>query len=447
MKLSKVMAITLTAVLTLSSLAGCGGKKQEETVPETTNETETTETKTDAPATEVKITMLNTKGEIQEQLEDAAKAFMSENEGISLEVLPAGEGTSPFEKLSAMYSAGNAPTLAMIDPTDVPKFADKFKDMTDAKWVAEASSGTLDTSTEDGKVKAFPLTIEGFGYIYNKGVLDKAGVDPATINTQEALEDAFKKVEDSGAKALAIAPLDWSLAGHFLSLGYSTQSKDWSEVLGLIDGLKAGTVNLADNAKFNGIMDTFEIMKKYNQEQADPLAVTYEKGPEMLGKSEVGFWFMGNWAWPLINDFDEAKSEYGFIPVPISNDPEEYGNKEIAVFVTKVIGLDETQNTAEQQEAGEKFLEWLVYSETGQDMVVNKASIIPAFKNNTLEPTDPLAKSVQEYLAEGRTIKNDLPFPGDHWSKVGGYMQKNLAGKADRAETFNSIQEYWKTAQ
>lgn len=446
MKLKKIMAVTLTAALTLSSLVGCGTKK----VDTQTREIESVEEKTADTATtdkEVKITMLNTKGEIQVQLEDAAKIFMGENPGVSLEVLPAGEGSSPFEKLSAMYAAGNAPTLAMIDPTDVPKFESKFKDMSNVNWVSEASEGTLDTCTIDGKVKAFPLTIEGFGYIYNKSVLEKAGVDPASINTYTALEDAFEKIEASGAKALVVAPLDWSLAGHFLSLAYSTQSKDWSDVLAVIEELKAGTINLAENEQFNGIMDTYDLMKKYNAEKEDPLAVTYEKGPEMLGKSEVGFWFMGNWAWPLIEEFDENKSDYGFIPVPTNNNPEQYGNKEIPVFVTKVIGLDEAQNSAEQQEAGAKFLDWLVYSETGQDIVVNSANIIPAFKNNTLEPIDPLAKSIKEYLSKGLTIKNDLPFPGDHWAKVGGYMQKNLAGEADREETFNSIQEYWKNAQ
>lgn len=435
MKLSKVIAVTLASMLTLSSLVGCGANKPQEQAQDATSTSQK----------EVKITMLNTKGEIQVQLEDAAKIFMEENPGIVLEVLPAAEGTSPFEKLSAMYGAGNAPTLAMVDPADVPKFADKFKDMSDAKWVEEASEGTLDITTIDGKIKAFPLTVEGFGFIYNKGVLDKAGVDPNSINTQEALEDAFQKVEDSGAKALVIAPLDWSLGAHFLSLAYATQSEDFNQALELIEDLKAGTVNLADNKKFNGIMDTFEIMKKYNAEQNDPLAVTYEKGPEMLGKSEVGFWFMGNWAWPLINEFDEDKSEFGFVPVPTSNDPQEYGNTGISVGVAKVIGLDETQNTDEQQEAGAKFLEWLVYSESGQDVIVNKANMVPIYKNNAFEAVDPLARSIGEYLAKESTIKNDILFPGDHWAKVGGYLQKNLAGKADRAETFSSIEEYWKT--
>ena len=43
-------------------------------------------------------------------------------------------------------------------------------------------------------------------------------------------------------------------------------------------------------------MDTFDVMMKYNIDKASPLSGAYERGPELLGKGEVGIWFMGNWA-------------------------------------------------------------------------------------------------------------------------------------------------------
>ena len=35
-------------------------------------------------------------------------------------------------------------TLAMLDPNDIPKVADKFADLSAEKWVKDAAAGTLD---------------------------------------------------------------------------------------------------------------------------------------------------------------------------------------------------------------------------------------------------------------------------------------------------------------
>lgn len=440
MKRKKLLSMVVSSVLILSLTAGCG----------TNNNTAKNNTSSSKNSETVKITMLNSKGEIQSQLEDAAKAFTKENPNITINVIPASAGQSPFEKISSMYAAGNAPTLAMLDPGDVAKFKDKFLDLSNEKWVADTTDGALNVAKVDGKIIAFPFSVEGYGFIYNKIVLDKAfggNFDPKSIKTRNDLENAFKKVEATGAKALEISPMDWSLAGHFLPIVYADQSKDPAQVDKFISDLKSGNVDLANNKVFNGLIDTFDMMKKYNLDKSNPMAPTYDKGPEAIGKGEVGFWFMGNWAWPQIKTFDTANGQYGFVPVPISNDPNDYGNSGIPVGVTKFIGIDKTQNSAAQQDAAKKFLNWLVYSQAGQDVLVNQCSVIPAFKNIKLEPRDPLAKSIEQYMSDGNTLEFMTTLPSDHWSKLGASMQKYLSGVIDRKGLINDIESYWKSVQ
>jgi raffinose/stachyose/melibiose transport system substrate-binding protein len=156
---------------------------------------------------------------------------------------------------------------------------------------------------------------------------------------------------------------------------------------------------------------------------------------------------MGNWAWPQIKSFDTANEAYGFMPVPVSNNAADYGNAGIPVGVTKFVAIDKEQNSAEQQAAAKKFLEWLVYSNNGQDTLVNKANIIPAFNNITLEPADPLGKSIKQYMSNGQTLQFMTTTPPDHWSKVGASMQKYLSDNVDRAGLFGEIQEYWKNVE
>ncbi|XEC97789.1 ABC transporter substrate-binding protein [Paenibacillus tarimensis] len=404
----------------------------------------------DNSSSPVKITLLNSKGEIQLQLEEAAKAFKEDYPNITLEILPVPAGQSPFERASALYASGNPATITMLDTGDVEKFKDRVLDLSDEKWMADAVERSTDLTTFDGKNLAFPFAIEGYGFIYNKDVLDQAvggSFDPSTITTTAALEELFQKIEASGKSPLIVSPMDWSLGAHFLALGYAGQSDDTAEVAKFIEDLKAGQVDLGSNAVFNGLINTFDIMMNYNIDKDSPLSGTYERGPEVLGTGEVGIWFQGNWAWPQISSFDTAEGHYGFLPVPISNNPDDFGNTQISGAVSKRLVIDKEKNTPEQQAAAKTFMEWLVYGEKGQDFLVMKANIIPAFKNITLESSDPLANSIKDYISRGKLQESMSTLPADHWAKVGASMQKYLAKAADRETLFKEIEDYWKSVK
>lgn len=433
-----MMAMVVLMALVVSACGGNSGSNN--------TRTENSSNGAKTPNKTVKITLLNSKGEIQEQLEEAAKTFQEDNPNITLEIMAAPAGTSPFERASTLYASGNPPTMMMLDTGDVEKFKDRILDLSEEKWNADAVENATKLTTFDGKNYGFPLAIEGYGFIYNKAVLDEAvggNFDPSTIKTRDDLENLFKQIEAIGKKALVISPMDWSLGAHFLPLAYAGQNRDMTEVDKFIDSLKAGTADLSGNAVLNGLLDTFDLMKKYNIDKKSPLAGVYERGAELLGKGEVGIWFQGNWAWPQIQDFDTANGEYGFLPVPVSNNPDDYGNQEISSAVSKRIILDKEKSTPEQQEAAKKFLNWLVYEEKGQNFLVNQASIIPAFKNITLPSADPLGRSIQYYIAEGKSQESMSTLPADHWAKLGASMQKYLDDSGDRATLIKEIEEYW----
>ena len=273
-----------------------------------------------ALAADVRMTVLNSKGEVQAQLEDMAAYYSSITPGVTVEVIAAPVGQSPFERAMALYASGNAPALIMLDPGDVLLFRDRAAALNNEKWVADAIDRALDLVTaEDGRVLGFPVTVEGYGFIYNKPVVEAAlggTFDPETINTRDALRKLFEATKASGKGALVISPEDWSLGAHFFSLAYSAQSPSFAEIKEFQEAMKKGEVKLAANAKVNGLLDTFDLMKEFNYDKADPLASTYDRGSQLIGEGEVGIWFQGNWAWPQIKEFDSAGGEFGFLPVP-----------------------------------------------------------------------------------------------------------------------------------
>lgn len=392
--------------------------------------------------TPVKITILNSKGQIAQVFEEAAAAFSAANPNIEVEVITVPSGQSPFERVSVLYASGTPPTLSMLDAGDIPKFQDKALDLSGEKWVNELSS----PNEIDGKTLAFPFAIEGYGIVYNKAVMDEVAggaFDPASIKSLSDLEDLFKTVEAAGKKPFILGSMHWSLGNHMLPLAYVTQPEGVEQFLA---NLKAGQVDLASNGPFNGLLDTLDLLKKYNAGKDDPMAVTAETIAAEVATGNVAMTFNGNWMISQLEDVS-PNGEYGFIPFPLSNNSGDRWNSSIAVGATKQMFIDKTVNTVEQQNAAKKFLEWLVYDETGQDYLVNKMKIIPAYKTDLIM-TDPLGKSIQSYMASGNTLPFGANYvPGDHSSTVGAIMQKYLVDKVDRAGLAKELEDYWKRVQ
>jgi raffinose/stachyose/melibiose transport system substrate-binding protein len=390
----------------------------------------------------IKITMINSKGEIQTQLEELAEAFTSEYKNIEIDVLTASTGQSPFERVTAMYASGEAPTISMLDGTDMEKFADKSLDLSDEKWVEDISFS--EGCEVDGKFVAFPFAVEGCGLIYNKKVLDSADINPDEINTRTKLNEAFEKIEESGNEACVIGQMDWSLANHLSTLFIANKSKNIDETNSYISSLKEGSVNLKDDKDFNGFIETFNLLIDYNVSKDDPMSADYTKCAEYMCSNEVGFYYQGNWTWPEFENFDASEDNFGFMPLPVSDNEDDISNNSLQIGITKFAILDSTQNDESQQNAGKEFLNWIVYDTDAQKILVNDAKIIMAFENVKIKPQDPLGIGILDYMNNDKTmifVANLVP--SDHWKIVGPSYQKYLAGKSSKSDLISEIEKYW----
>ena len=451
----KVMARVILAVLILAMsavvLTGCrfgfasdpdDPNEAEKKVPIDTS-TDTFEY--DASLEGTSITLLNTKAEIQVALEEMGAEFEKKS-GVHVEVMPVTDGDSPYTKMISLYNSGNPPTLAILDTTDVIALAEeKAVDLTGEAWTAEAEGYTTDIH---GKIYSFPLCVEGRGIIYNKKAIEETlgrEFDPDSVTTLDEFKALLDELVAGGMeKPVSMAKEDWSLGAHQLQYIYETFDGTSEGAQKVIGDIKAGEADLHSYTRVSEFLDMFDILREYNVAKGDPLGADYDEMAIDLADGKTAFWFNGNWAWPNLSEAGAKEEDaYGFLPYFMNNDSSDFVNSKIQGSPSKQVMLDGQVATEKEQAAAKEFLNWIVYSEIGQQMLVKTCNIIPPFQNNPYEPADPLSRDIYEKVHSDRAFNASAIVPNDHWAVLGAAMQKYLAGRSDREELINSIQDYW----
>lgn len=384
-----------------------------------------------------KITFLNTKTEIQDYLEDMGKAFEDET-GIEIEFYTNTEENHITEK----YAAGEPYTIMMMDYPDVADYQEYLYDLSNEKWVADG--GEKYGLTLDDKVYGFPFVIEAMGLIYNADAIENITgekFDWKNYSDLESFKGLLDKLVEGGMESpIALNQDDWSLASHVFGQAYCAR-EDGSEAasLAFVDSLKNGEADLANDEDFNAIMDLIDVYMEYNINKDDQLSATYDMNDEYLKDGTVAFWPNGSWA----TDVSEITDNVGIMPYPMDT-KNDVNSHNLVSGATKMLTVDAAYSTEEEQKAALKFLDWLVYSDYGQNFLVNTCSLISAFSNNTQEPEAALSASVSEFVKNGQSVYWYQAMPSDHNTEVGAILQKYISGAIDRAELISEVTEYWK---
>ena len=449
-RMKKSIVLLCITTLVLGVLSGCGNSgntanANSQTTTNGTKNTETSESVENSDLSGVEITFLNSKGEIQEALEGMAVTFEEET-GVKVEVLACGAGEVPYTKVTSAYTAGNPPTLSMLDTTDIIALAEQYAmDLSDEEWISECENSVTKVN---GSVYSFPFCIEGRGLIYNKAAIENTlgrEFDASTINSYDALEALLSELREAGMEnPVVISKEDWSLGAHQLGFVYDAYDGTTDGSAELIANLVSGDQDPAELERLSQFLDTMDLLLEYNINGADPLGAIYEQDAIYLADVKAALWANGCWAWPNIAEGGAtADDEYGFLPFILGNDISDFANTGMQAAPSKQVMIDNVVATEEEQAAAKAFLNWIVYSESGQRILVEECALIPACANNAFDPVDPLGMDIKEKSANGNTYSASFIAPSDHWSVMGAAMQKYIAGESSRDELIESFKTYW----
>lgn len=415
----KIGTIALASLAAVGMLAGCGSGGNSSSGPH--------------------ITLFNSKVEIETQLEDMAEKY-SEEKGVDLEVIYSGDVVAAH--LASKYASNDPYTISMVDAKDVLSLAEEHAvDLSDESWVGDTDYAI---SVND-KVYGFPLSVEGRGLIYNADAIKKATgkeFKPEDYKTLDDFKGLIKDLKAGGMEApVGIMKEDWSLAAHFLSEVVEQQSDPDA----FVSEMQAGTADVANNEKFNQLFDFFDVLKANNYAKDTAISAEREVTEQKLAEGEIAFMFGGNWDWTVLNQYDYTEN-MGIMPVPQNTD--DGTNEKLLGGAGKYLFIDSSDATSdEQRQAAKDFLSWLAEDDEGKKFLVEDASLVPAFKTNTLEVSDPLGKSIKQYADAGQLLPNYNYNPDDYITVMGAEMQKYLDGKEDRAAFAKAYQDCWKTAK
>lgn len=388
----KLLALLLVSAMA-ASLAACGGSTSGDSGSSSAPAENGGETQ-EAAASGEGIRLLNGKPEIDTQLKTLAAKYQEET-GNVVNVETIGGDTNASDELKKMYQADNMPDIFVIEANQAANWDGLLADMTGEAWTNDTDYELVD---EKMGVIGFPYTVEATALAYNAEILEKAGVDPASLTSPAAWTAAVEKIDgmkdELGLTAVfgwcaEPANLGWSSGTHvfaqYLDAGLAQDDTTYIDLLN--DGGKIDEARMQNFAAFVGMMNQY----------SDPALLvdgTYDNQVAGFAAGKYAFVTQGNW----INGGVTSSADYtgwamGFAPYAFED-----GIDTIIAGPPSYWTVYSDGNV----DAAKAFLQW-VSDDSAQDILVNQAGLISPFNDCAYKAADPFAESIMGYMAAGKT--------------------------------------------
>lgn len=431
MKKNKVFSLAFALILLLSvALVGCSSSSSGSSKKDAKN---------------VTLDIFQFKVEFKNQFETLAKKYEDEHPGVKINVTTVGGGQDYGAALKSKFASGKEPAIYNIGgPQDVQDWQGKLADVSDTKAAKAALKGTLDGVTKDGKVYGLPYDQEGYGFIYNKTVFEKAGIDPKSITTYTALENAVKTIDakkkELGLKAVFALPgkETWVTGLHLSNVFLAPEFDN-----NVVKAFNSKTVDFKYGDDFKKVLD---LQNKYSVQPTVSLDYS-QQVEELFSLQKAAIIQQGNWVYSTIAGIDQnfADNNVGILPIPV----EGYKEDAMPVGVPMYWGVNSHKDKATIKEA-KNFLDWLYTSDSGKKAVLNDFKFIPAYSGyDATQIKDPISKEIYQYAQNNKTIGwVFMGYPTD-WgqNQLGVQIQKYLSKQTSWDNVVKTVKQSWEDSR
>jgi raffinose/stachyose/melibiose transport system substrate-binding protein len=328
-----------------------------------------------------RLIIFQSKVEITTQLEAAARAFQRET-GTPVEVWST-TGDDYFHQLRTRIANNQGPALFSVgfgtEMRQIANYLENLGDLPFIKGIADPMLGKV-----DNRIVGIPYTVEGFGMVYNKNL-----INPANVRDYNSFVQMLQENKAKGINGFGLSQESYFLIGHILNTPFAVMPN----MEDYMAKLARGEVKMADTPEFQEFARFYAAIRdnSYN-----PLEVNYDRECGDFATGKTAAIHQGNWCYNMFTDY-QVDFAMGLMPFPLG------GNDKLAVSVPTVWAVNSQAPEAQRKQAKD-FLTWLYTSETGTQFVTEEFGFIPVVKDMISAKLDPLSAEVSRYVADGKTI-------------------------------------------
>lgn len=346
---------------------------------------------------EIVIEFFNQKPEISRQLEELADSYSEQNEGVRITVTTIGSGEGAAG-LQSKFTSGNPPAIMMLGGTsEIDRYSDTLAEVSDLEVTDTIMEELLEGAMIDDSLLAIPMNVEGFGWMYNKEIFEKAGIDPEEIETYddfvEAVETLDSQKEELGIEAVfAFSGAEDYIVNQFSA--HFTSPEFNHDILAAYEATEL-------NWEYGDRMKTYTDL--FNQYNVQPiLGVSYSRSVEELFiNDQVAMVHQGNWIVPTLNGIDPSFVEEKLGILPVFGEDDENGR--IVAGAPWYIAINSDMDEEVVQAAAD-FVDWMYLSDEGQKALVEEMQFIPPQEGYDVESiSDPVSQVIYQEMLDGNT--------------------------------------------
>ena len=394
-KWKTILALALSAAMSLSLLAGCGGDKPAGSNPGNTSNPGSAGNAGNSGESG-RVYWLNFKPELDETAQALAKTY-KEKTGVDVQVITAAAGTYQ-QTLTAEMDKSAPPTLFVIGNTaGVADWGEYAMDLTGTAIANELNTDAYNLYDDAGKLVSIGYCYECYGIIVNPDLVTKAGHSMDEIKDFAGLkavaEDIHANAATLGFDAFTSCDMDdsssWRFTGHMANLEYyyEQEGNTWTKCPATISG------KYLDNFK-----NLYDLCINNSLTAPTDLATGGHDAGQEFKDGKAAFTVQGSWEYA---NYVPSVPNATMIPYYCGVSGEEKAGLNCG---TENCWAINAKASAENQQATMDFMVWCVTDPEASRMLVDTFGVMPY--KNAAESTNGFLAAAAEYTDNGCYVMN-----------------------------------------
>lgn len=390
----------------------------------------------DSGSGSVKISIYQDKYEIDAALKAACEAYTALHPEVTFTVESSSSGDF-YTQLKTMFASGQGPDIFSTKGSeDMRTMVEYMVDLSGESWVKDLSAAAVEAGSIDGAIYGFPISLESYGYLYNKDLFAQVGIDSVPL-TLGNLEAACEKLQAAGITPISSNYAEWYQSGMFK---FSAVISRQADPMAFIQALNDGSATLAGNKEVENLAKWIDIEKTYS---ASPLNTDFNTEVSDFATGKCAIMLGGSWSQSSLDDID-PNLNVGMFGLPLSENAAE------TMIYTSCSPFWSVNKDSANAEVCKDFLNWLATSEEGRNYLGNEFKLIPGFANVsvTAEAIGALGVATQECMESGETYGIFSSFFPDGGAELFGNTINKYAALGMSVEEFGQeLQADWESVR